>query len=140
MIVISTPLGPIVKCSPRPESQQHDTPRAESQNLPDVINLEGPSPGHSDAEIGVEDGLSDSNPDKLPENEEVVPFRTCRGSHLHCRKHSARQFVWRMRKQKRKEKRQRHTSGTRKRPSPSMRRLAKCWHRRVFTISFPSFP
>ena len=70
--MISTHLGPIVERSPRPESQQHDTPRAESQNLPDVINLEGPSPGRSDAEIGVEDGLSDSDPDKLPKNEEVV--------------------------------------------------------------------
>ena len=70
--MISTPLGPIVERSPRPESQQHDTPRAESQNLPDVINLGGPSPGRSDAEIGVEDGLSDSDPDKLFENEEVV--------------------------------------------------------------------
>ena len=72
MIVIYTPLGPIVERSPGPESQQHNTPRAESQNLPDVINLEGPNPGHSDAEIGVEDGLSDSNPNELPENEEFV--------------------------------------------------------------------
>ena len=69
-IMIFIPLEPIVKGSPGPESHQHDKLGNENENVPEVINLEGPRPGLLDPGSGVEDSLSD--PNDSPNDNKIV--------------------------------------------------------------------
>ncbi|KAN0139942.1 hypothetical protein V8E53_002247 [Lactarius tabidus] len=60
----------LVENTPEPENHQSNIPRVVNEDLPEILNLEGPNPLVLDTGSGIFDGLSD--PDKSPDDAKIV--------------------------------------------------------------------